>query len=151
MKQHDHLYATTFPDSPQAGAEPRQAPEPGSQRDGTPRRARGQGSGRGEARLARGGSWSPPGTQAVPFAIRSFQDSNAESPVTSFIVMQLATGHTAEHRLQPMHSLSSTHTMWAPRAFAAASARSRVGARWPLFSSSSELWMQWTAESRQAT
>src|SRR5881628_2437515 len=85
--------------------------ELGSQRDRAPVRARGQGSGRGGSGFAAGGSWSPPGTQAVPFAIRSFQDSNGEPPVTSFIVMQPGTGQTAAHRLQPMHSVSSTHTM----------------------------------------
>ena len=83
--------------------------------------------------------------------MRSFHDSNGAPLVTSFIVMQPGTGHTCEHRLQPMHSVSSTHTMWAPRYPAAATARARVGAAWPWASGSPALWMQWTAVSRHAT
>ncbi len=83
--------------------------------------------------------------------MRSFHDSNARPSVTSVMVMQSGTGQTAEHRLQPMHSLSSTHTMCEFFALPAARAWSRVGARWPGFSGSPPLWMHATAESLQAT
>ncbi len=69
--------------------------------------------------------------------------------------MQPSTGQTSAHRLQPTHSVSSTHgtrygcSGLAARAFSAAN--SALGATWPACGFVPGRWMHWCAPSWHAT